>query len=70
LRCAASSAPDFAFVQDGTRQGAAFRAEQHELTKGELSRRGIDYVEVSGPVEYRVRTVLSALRERRLIRSI
>jgi HTH-type transcriptional regulator, transcriptional repressor of NAD biosynthesis genes len=63
-------APDFAFVQDGTRRGAAFRAEQHELTKGELVRRGIDYIEVSGPVEYRVQTVLAALSERGLIRGI
>jgi HTH-type transcriptional repressor of NAD biosynthesis genes len=61
-------APDFDFVQDGTRQGPAFRAEQDERIKAELLRRGIDQLEVSGPVEHRVRTVLAALCERRLIR--
>jgi HTH-type transcriptional regulator, transcriptional repressor of NAD biosynthesis genes len=57
-------APDYAFVQDGTRQSESFRAEQHEWYLTELSKRGF-YLLVTGPIPTRVlqvRHALSALR--------
>ncbi len=52
--------PDFDFVQDGCRRDDHFRAEQHAWTLAQLSRRGVAYVSVSGPVRERVRQVLQA----------
>ena len=54
-------APDFPFVQDGTRQGAAFRARQHAWYLGELARRDIAYVELTGSVARRLATVLQTI---------
>ena len=54
-------APDFAFVQDGTRREPGFREQQHNWYLAELARRRIAYVLLNGPVEHRVATVLSHL---------
>lgn len=54
-------APDFPFVQDGTRQGAAFRARQHAWYLTELARRGMPYVELAGSVARRLATVLQII---------
>ena len=54
-------APDFDFVQDGTRQGAAFRERQHQWYLDALKKRAIDYVLLQGSMEERVRQVLKAL---------
>lgn len=54
-------APDFPFVQDGTRKDAAFRADQQAFYLRELERRRVDWLLVVGPPEVRV-----AMVERRL----
>jgi nicotinamide riboside kinase len=54
-------APDFPFVQDGTRVGPEFQAEQDVRTRQELKRRGIPFLQVHGPVSERVVAVLDAL---------
>lgn len=54
-------APDFPFVQDGTRQGAAFRARQHAWYLGELARRRVPYVELTGSVARRLATVMHTI---------
>ncbi len=55
--------PDFAFVQDGTRQEASFRVQQHAWYRQELSRRGISYLPVTGSVPERVAMVAAALEK-------
>jgi NadR type nicotinamide-nucleotide adenylyltransferase len=50
-------APDFAFVQDGTRQPEDFRMRQHEWYLSELSRRQIPYFTVTGSIENRIQQV-------------
>ncbi len=57
-------APDFPFVQDGTRQDAAFRQRQHEWYRQELTRRGVPFLLVEGPVETRVSQVEAYLAGR------
>lgn len=54
-------APDFEFVQDGTRQEPGFRARQHAWYEEELARRGIAWTEVGGSVEARVVKVAAVL---------
>ncbi|MBL9210206.1 MAG: AAA family ATPase [Opitutaceae bacterium] len=57
-------APDFPFVQDGTRSDAAFRQRQHAWYESELARRGVPYDVLTGTVEERcarVRAVLTRL---------
>ncbi|WP_070300537.1 AAA family ATPase, partial [Janthinobacterium sp. HH100] len=54
-------APDFPFIQDGTRRDEDFRARQHAWYQAELARRGIAYVNVSGSVGDRVRQVAQVL---------
>lgn len=54
-------APDFDFVQDGTRLDAAFRARQHAWLLSELARRGIPYFMAQGPLPLRVEAVASWL---------
>lgn len=54
-------APDFPFVQDGTRQAQAFRARQHEWYRNELNRRQIPFQVVTGSIEDRVRQVRNSL---------
>lgn len=55
-------APDFPFVQDGTRQGAQFRDVQHQWYLSALAQRGIPVQLVSGKVEGRVEQVIDRLR--------
>ncbi len=50
-------APDFAFVQDGTRQPEDFRLRQHEWYLKELDRRRISFLTVTGSIENRIRQI-------------
>lgn len=52
---------DFAFVQDGTRRDAGFRAQQQARTADALRRLGIRSIVVRGSVDERVEQVLGAL---------
>lgn len=54
-------APDFPFVQDGTRRDAAFRARQHAWYLDALAREGVDYTVLAGPVQQRVDAALALL---------
>ena len=47
-------APDFDFVQDGTRQGADFRARQHAWYLAELARRRLPWTLLEGSLEQRL----------------
>jgi NadR type nicotinamide-nucleotide adenylyltransferase len=57
-------APDFPFIQDGTRRDGDFRARQHAWYEAELARRGIAYVNVSGTVAGRVGQAVQLLARR------
>lgn len=50
-------APDFGFVQDGTRRDAAFRQRQHEWYVAELDRRGIAYHLARGSISERIDSI-------------
>ena len=52
-------APDFPFVQDGTRQGEAFRARQDAWYREALA--GTPVLEVAGEIDDRVESVVRAL---------
>lgn len=52
---------EFPFVQDGTRQGEAFRARQRAWYEQELSRRNIPYLSVSGSLQERLGQILHRL---------
>lgn len=54
-------APDFPFVQDGTRRDTDFRAMQHEWYQDFLNRKGIAYTVVAGSLEQRVQHALTLL---------
>lgn len=54
-------APDFPFVQDGTRRDAAFRARQHAWYERELARRGMRYDLLTGTVDGRCAQVRAVL---------
>lgn len=54
-------AADFPFVQDGTRQGASFRAHQQQWYREQLAARNIPYIELTGSVTAREQQVLNAL---------
>lgn len=56
-------APDFPFVQDGTRRDAAFRAQQHALYTRELASRNTPYLLVEGSLESRIAQARSRLAE-------
>jgi NadR type nicotinamide-nucleotide adenylyltransferase len=47
-------APDFPFVQDGTRRGEDFRQHQHDWYVQELKKRGLHFVLAEGPLDARV----------------
>lgn len=47
-------APDFEFVQDGTRQEEPFRRKQHAWYLGQLVSRGLNFLLVTGPVKERL----------------
>jgi len=51
-------APDFEFVQDGTRRDAAFRRAQHNWYVQALKARGVRYTLLEGTVEMRVARAL------------
>ncbi len=50
-------APDFAFVQDGTRSSEDFRLRHDRWIRALLRARGVDYVDVRGTVASRVAQV-------------
>jgi HTH-type transcriptional regulator, transcriptional repressor of NAD biosynthesis genes len=54
-------APDFSFVQDGTRQPESFRARQHVWYMEQLEARGIPFVLAEGSVIQRVELVRNTL---------
>ena len=54
-------APDFPFIQDGTRKDEAFRQQQHAWYVKELQGRGIAYTLLEGSLEQRVERVKSQL---------
>lgn len=54
-------APDFDFVQDGTRVDEAFRQQQHQWYLEELNRRGVCFHLLKGELTTRTKTVLAAL---------
>ncbi|MEO7576915.1 MAG: AAA family ATPase [Massilia sp.] len=47
-------APDFEFVQDGTRRDEDHRARQHAWYAEQLALRGVDYVLLRGSVAERI----------------
>lgn len=53
--------PDFPFVQDGTRQGDAFRRRQHAWYLREAAARGLPLLRMCGTPDRRVAQVLRAL---------
>jgi len=53
-------APDFAFVQDGTRQDAAFRRHQHAWYLDQLARRQIHFLSAAGSMDERIATIRRA----------
>lgn len=55
---------EFPFVQDGTRQDAAFQARQDAWYRTELAARRIDYVEAAGTLDERAATVVQMLHSR------
>lgn len=54
-------APDFDFVQDGTRREDGFRLRQHDWYVAELRRREIGYTLLTGSLRQRIDTVLAQL---------
>ncbi len=56
-------APDIPFVQDGTRQQAAFRERQHAWYFAQVARLGLPLLQVRGPVAQRVEQVVQALAQ-------
>ncbi|MGZ5198835.1 MAG: AAA family ATPase [Telluria sp.] len=55
-------APDFPFVQDGTRRDAEFRERQHQWYCSVLESRGIPYALLEGPLTQRIDTVCTVLK--------
>ena len=55
-------APDFPFVQDGTRQNDAFRRYQHDWFLEQLAKRGDAWMLAQGTVEERIAAVVEQLR--------
>ncbi len=47
-------APDFPFVQDGTRRDAAFRERQHAWYLAALDAMGVEFIVLEGPVDVRI----------------
>lgn len=54
-------APDFPFVQDGTRRDEAFRRYQHAWYRRELGARGIAYTVMKGGLAQRVEQAIAVL---------
>jgi len=55
-------APDFPFVQDGTRRDAAFRQRQHDWFLRTLAQAGVAYTVLHGALDERVQAALRLLR--------
>lgn len=55
-------APDFPFIQDGTRRDEDFRARQHAWYQAELAQRGIAFAILGGSVRQRVAAVAGLLQ--------
>jgi len=55
-------APDFEFVQDGTRRGSKFRQKQHQWYVKNLQERQIQYVLLTGTIEARLENVLQEIQ--------
>jgi len=56
-------APDFEFIQDGTRRDDAFRQYQHDWYERELTKRQIPFSVLEGSLEERLITGLSTLSQ-------
>jgi HTH-type transcriptional regulator, transcriptional repressor of NAD biosynthesis genes len=56
-------APDFGFVQDGTRRDEQFRQSQHDWYITQLNQRGCTFTELVGSVEERLRRAVQMVRE-------
>ena len=54
-------APDFPFIQDGTRQEPEFRTQQHAWYLEQLAARGVDYLLATGSVAQRLAQTQRAL---------
>ena len=54
-------APDFPFIQDGTRRDEAFRQQQHEWYESQLLARGVSFVNAYGSVDERAKLVRELL---------
>lgn len=54
-------APDFPFVQDGTRRDTEFRTMQHNWYRNVLDQQQIAYTVLAGPLEQRLRHAISLL---------
>ena len=54
--------PDFSFVQDGTRRGPEFTAEQQTWYRMQLSQRGIPFLSVRGTLKERIDAVCNHLQ--------
>ncbi|MBN1352828.1 AAA family ATPase [candidate division KSB1 bacterium] len=54
-------APDFPFVQDGTRQDEHFRMKQHEWYLQELKKLDIDFLLATGSIESRIKKISEVL---------
>ena len=54
-------APDFPFVQDGTRRDTEFRSMQHKMYRDVLDRKQIAYAMLAGPLEQRLQHALTLL---------
>jgi NadR type nicotinamide-nucleotide adenylyltransferase len=55
-------APDFDFVQDGTRRDDAFRKEQHRWYREQLGHRGIPVLEATGSLQERVASIVPLVK--------
>ncbi len=55
------TAPDFAFVQDGTREGEQIRLEMHQWFVEVLKQKGKRYITVKGSREQRMTAAIAAI---------
>ena len=55
-------APDFPFVQDGTRRDSAFRSRQHRWYETELAGRGVGYYVATGSLAERLEALTGYLK--------
>ena len=54
-------APDFPFIQDGTRRDTSFRCRQHKWYQDQLSEKQMPYTVLAGPLEARLEQASSLL---------